>query len=250
MKDAFGLLRQIEAATVLDVATGRGDFITTLKQNLKSYVQIIGVDNSEKSVDYAQKRFPENDVEIYQMDLEHLDLEDASFDLVTVSNSLHHIANLDKVFAELLRVLKPGGRLLINEMYRDGEQTEPQKTHISMHHWLAAIDRQFGIHHSETFSREEIQAMFAKLKLQHVQVIDFYIPVDNPKEARNCESLKRNCTESFKRLDSLDDAAALLDEGKKLTERINNIGCAGASSLLLTGLKPSHPKNAIPKENR
>lgn len=239
MKDPFGLLRQIEAAEVLDAATGRGDFITILKQYLKSYVQITGVDSSEKSVDYAQKRFPENDVEIYQMDLEALDFDAASFDLVTLANSLHHLEHLDKVFAELLRVLKPGGWLLVYEMYQDGDQTEPQQTHIFMHHWLASIDQRFGIYHRETFTREEILAMFGKLKLGQVKITDFYLPVDNPKEAKNCESLKRNCYETFKRLDTLDDAQELLTEGKKLVERINKVGCAGASSLLLLGQKPA-----------
>ncbi len=248
MKDAFGLLKQIQAANVLDAATGRGDFITILKQHLKSYVQIIGVDVSEKSVDYAQKRFPENDVEIYRMDLEALEFDDASFDLVTLANSLHHLEHQDKVFAELLRVLKPGGMLVLMEMHRDGEQTEPQLTHIMMHHWLAAIDRRFGVHHLETFTRDEILTSFAKLKLQQVEISDFYLPVDNPKEARNCESLKRNCAETFKRLETLADAEELLDEGKRLVERINKVGCAGASSLLLSGTKPK--KTVKPKENK
>ncbi len=246
MKDAFGLLKQIEAPNVLDAATGRGDFITILKQNLKSYVQIIGIDVSEKSVDHAQKRFPENDVEIYRMDLEALEFEDASFDLVTLANSLHHLEHQERVFAELLRVLKPGGRLVLVEMYRDGEQTEPQITHILMHHWLAAIDRRFGINHQETFTREQILASFAKLKLNQVKQVDFYLPVDNPKEASNCAHLKHNCTETFKRLESLESAEDLLDEGKRLVERINSVGCAGASSLLLCGTK----KNVKPKEKK
>ncbi len=251
MKDPFGLLRQIEAADVLDAATGRGDFITILKQYLQSYVQIIGVDSSEKSVDYAQKRFVENDVEIYQMDLQALDFDDASFDLVTLANSLHHLEHLDKVFSELLRVLRPGGWLLVYEMYRDGNQTEPQKTHIMMHHWLASIDQRFGIHHRETFTREEIREVFGKLKLGQMKTTDFYLPVDNPKEAKNCENLKRNCSETFKRLEPLNDAQELLAEGKKLVERINNVGCAGASSLLLLGQKPTlAKKNVKLKENR
>lgn len=242
MKDAFGLLNAIEATNVLDAATGRGDFITILKQNLKSWVQIIGVDISEKSIDLAQKRFPENDVEIYRMDLEALDLEDASFDLVTLSNSLHHLEHPDRIFAELLRVLKPGGRLLVNEMYRDGEQSEAQKTHILMHHWHAAIDQRNGIHHRETLSREEIQAIFGKLKLRRVEVKDYYIPTDNPKDARQCDSLKHNCLQTLKRLENQEDAEDLINEGKKLLERIDKVGCASCSSLLLTGIKPTPKK--------
>jgi ubiquinone/menaquinone biosynthesis C-methylase UbiE len=245
MNDPYSILHQIDAPYVLDAATGRGDFINILKQNLRSYIQITGVDASEKSVAHAQKMFPENDVEIYQMNLEDLQFDDSSFDLVTLSNSLHHLENVQAVFAELLRVLKPGGLLMINEMYKDGEQTEPQQTHIMMHHWLAAIDRRFGVFHRETYTREEIQNLVKGLKLKKLSVSDFYEPVDNPKEARNCEHLKRNCSDTFKRIETLEDADELLDEGKELLDRIMRVGCASASRLLITGIKPA-PKTAKP----
>ena len=163
---------------------------------------------------------------------------DASFDLVSLANSLHHLENIPAVFSELLRVLKPGGRLLILEMYRDGGQTEPQQTHIMMHHWLAAIDRRAGVHHLDTFTREEIRAIYAKLKLKQTQVSDFYLPVDNPKDARLCEGLTKNCQATLKRLEGMDGAQELLDEGKRLLERIEGVGFASASSLMLTGIKP------------
>ncbi len=250
MIDAFSLLKKIDAEMVLDAATGRGDFINILKQNLRSYTQIIGVDGNERVVDMAQKLFPENDVEIYQMDLEDLQFDAAYFDLVTLSNSLHHLEHPDKVFAELLRVLKPGGTLLVTEMYRDGDQSEAQQTHILMHHWLAGIDRRYGIHHQSTYARDELAALFARLKLKHAQTVDFYFPVDNPKEARNCESLKRNVAECFKRIDSLEDADELRAEGNQILDRINKVGCASPSRLILTGVKPTPPKTANTKGDK
>lgn len=239
MKDHYSILNQISAELVLDAATGRGDFIHVLKQNLRSYVQIIGVDASDKMVDFAQRSFPENDVEIYQMDLEALSYEDASFDLVCLSNSLHHIRDLDAVLQELLRVLKPGGTLLINEMYCDGEQSEPQKTHILMHHWLAAIDSRGGTFHQSTYPRQKIMDMVKKLRLQKLKVDDFYEPVDNPKDARNCASLQRNLAETLKRVETMPDNEELLAEGMAILERINTVGCASPSRLLILGVKPA-----------
>ena len=237
MKDAYGILNQISADMVLDAATGKGDFINILKQNLKSFTQIIGVDASERAVDYAQKLFPENNVEIYRMDLEKLQFDDAHFDLVCLANALHHMEKLDLVLAELLRVLKSGGRFLIVEMYRDGEQSEAQKTHILLHHWLAAIDTSFGVYHSKTFTRHEIEAIVQKLKLKKMQWSDFYIPVDNPKDGRSCEGLKRNCLENIKRLESLEGTEKLIDEGKAIMERITNVGCASPSRMMCVGVK-------------
>ncbi len=238
MKDAFQILHHLDVSLVLDAATGRGEFIQVLKQNLRSYAQIIGVDSSEKSVNFAQSVFPENDVEIYKMDLEDLEFEDASFDLVCISNSLHHIEHLDQMFSEMLRVLTPGGTFLITEMYKDGNQSEAQKTHILMHHWIASIDRRFGVFHQETYTRDELLAMARELNLKHLKVEDFYYPVDNPTDPKNCEALRKNCEDTFKRLENLPDNEDLLLEGQKLIERIKQVGCASASRLLITGSKP------------
>lgn len=238
MKDAFSCLNQLDVQYVLDAATGRGEFINTLKQNLRSYVQIIGVDSSEKTVNYTQKLFPENDVEIYRMDLTNLQFEDAYFDLVCISNSLHHMEHMDKVISELLRVLAPGGMLLITEMYQDGAQTDAQQTHTMMHHWIAGVDRKCGVYHRDTFTRDEIKAIVTGLHLDDVCIEDFYFPVDNPKETKNCENLKRNCLDTFKRLESIPDSQDLAEKGQQLLSRIADIGCASASRLLITGRKP------------
>ncbi len=88
MKDIFQKLSDIDAGRVLDAATGRGEFIQTIQQKFKSYTQIIGIDNSQKSIDTAQKLFPENDIEIFKMDLEKLHFEDSYFDTVTLANTL------------------------------------------------------------------------------------------------------------------------------------------------------------------
>lgn len=250
MRDAYSILNRYFVGMVLDAATGRGDFIHVLKKNLGSYTQIIGVDASEKQVDQAQKHFPENDVEIFRMDLEDLQFAGGLFDLVSISSSLHHLENLKQVTAELLRVLKPGGTLLISEMYSDGEQSEPQQTHIQLHHWLAGVDTAFGIYHRSTFTRAEILGLVKNFKLQKVKVTDFYEPVDNPKESRNCENLMRNCTETFKRLENLPDGEALLSEGQAIMERINKVGCAGASRLLVTGCKPAAKSGSTQKGDR
>lgn len=236
MKELIKILSEVDAAYVLDAATGRGDFINTLKQNLKSYTQIIGIDNSEKSVAYAQKLFPENDVEIFKMNLETIQFEDEYFDLVCLSNSLHHLQNPKTVINELLRVLKPGAMLLLSEMYCDGEQSPAQLTHVMMHHWIAGVDRLGGVYHRSTYSKEELNAFANELHLSKMSIIDSYVPVDNPN--RNCESLINNCKDTIKRLQTMPDSEALIAEGNTLLHRINEIGCASASRYIITGYKP------------
>jgi len=235
MNEIIKILNQTDGGIVLDAATGRGEFITTLKQHLKSYIQIVGIDASERVVDYTQKLFPENDVEIYRMNLEHIQFTDAYFDLVCMSNSMHHLEHGDKVLNELMRVLKPGGMLLITEMYHDGNQTPAQQTHILLHHWLAGVDRLMGSYHQSTFSRQELKDIFHRIPLKDTKIADFYIPVDDPN--RNCDSLLRNCRETMKRLENLPEGAGLMNEGLELIKRIQEIGCASASRLLMYGRK-------------
>lgn len=235
MNEIIKFLNQVEGGIVLDAATGRGEFITILKQHLKSYIQIVGIDASERSVEYAQKFFPENDVEVYKMNLENIQFADEYFDMVTISNSLHHLEHLDVVFKELLRVLKPGGKLLVAEMYSDGNQSPAQQSHIMLHHWLAGVDRRYGTYHQSTFGKAALEDIYANIPLKQKNIADFYIPVDDPN--RNCQSLLKNCQDTLKRLEAIPDAEELIETGKNLIKRIQEIGCAGASRLLLTGVK-------------
>ena len=238
MKDVFDILSKIKAPQVLDAATGRGEFINILKQRLGHFVRIVGVDSNPKTVEYTQNLFPEDEVEIYQMNLEQLSFVDDRFDLVTISNALHHLANVDLVLSEMMRVLKPGGRFLISEMYKDGTQTDAQLTHIMMHHWVAKVDQRFGIDHFETFERQQIIDKIQSLGLTDLLIKDYYIPVNNPKDAQNCENLKRNYAGILKRIDSLEDSQPLIVEGEEIQRRIQFHGCAPASRIMILGTKP------------
>ena len=242
MKDVFKILSQIDGGVVLDAATGRGEFINVLKQNLKSYSQIIGVDNSERSVEYASAMFPENDVEIYRLNLEALPFEDAHFDTVCCSNSLHHFQNLKQVLAELIRVLKPGGTFILTEMYNDGDQSEAQQTHILMHHWVAKVDSLCGVFHGPTFSKAELHKLVKALPLVRIKETDFYFTVDDPKNAKSCAALVKNCQETIKRIEDKPDNEPLISEGKALIRRIEDIGYAGASRILIIAHKSKGDK--------
>ena len=53
-------------------------------------------------------------------DSERLPFESGAFDIVTCANSFHHYPRQDRAVAEMRRVLRPGGRLMIIDGYRDG----------------------------------------------------------------------------------------------------------------------------------
>ena len=169
--------------------------------------------------------------------MEQLQFADNYFDMVCISNSLHHLENIDAVLKQLIRVLKPGGYFLMTEMYSDGTQSPAQETHIIMHHWLSSADRLCGTYHRNTYTKSELEEIAAALPLKNMQIVDFYVPVDNAKI--NCETLVRNCKETIKRLENITDSESLVAEGHLVLQRLAEIGCASASRLLITAIKPA-----------
>ncbi len=96
---------------VLEVAVGSG-------LNLAHYppdVRLTGIDISPAMLDIARDRASglSRDVELQVGDAEHLDFPDASFDTVVCTFSLCAIPDERRAVAEMQRVLRPGGLLLL-----------------------------------------------------------------------------------------------------------------------------------------
>lgn len=93
---------------VLDVCCGTGDIATRLAHRAE---RVVGCDFSPEML--AEARARTSQVEWVQGDALDLPFPDASFDVVTIGYGLRNLADFDRGIRELLRVLKPGGRLLI-----------------------------------------------------------------------------------------------------------------------------------------
>lgn len=126
---------------ILDVGCGGGKNISRLV-NLAFQGMVFGIDYSKDMVKYSRetnKQFiNQNLVEIVNGSVEKICFPDNFFDLVTAIETYYFWSNLPKVFQEILRILKPGKRLLIiNEMIKDGifevENAEIiAKTHVHL----------------------------------------------------------------------------------------------------------------------
>ena len=128
-------LESISGGNILDVATQKGDFINTMMKTLKDYECFVGVDISFKELDSINEEFENKPVEFIEMDAAILNFPDKSFDTVSISHSLHHLMEIEKVLLEMKRVLKPNGYFIIQELFCDGEQSTAQQNDIHQHHW-------------------------------------------------------------------------------------------------------------------
>ncbi|MGV9314107.1 class I SAM-dependent methyltransferase [Streptomyces sp. NPDC003691] len=99
-------------ATALDAACGTGR--TTAALAARGY-RTIGVDQSPDMLEHARRKVP--DGEFHEGRLEKLPLDDASVDLAVSTLALTHLPDLTGPVAELARVVRPGGRVIVSDMH-------------------------------------------------------------------------------------------------------------------------------------
>ncbi len=116
-KKAIGLLRDLQPKMILDVATGTGDFAIealSLKPN-----KIIGVDISEGMLAVGKEKLKQRgldaQIELCTGDSEKLPFDDNFFDAVIVAFGVRNFENLELGLKEMLRVVRPGGKVVILE---------------------------------------------------------------------------------------------------------------------------------------
>lgn len=98
--------------TVLDCGCGPGFFTTILA---RAGHRVCGIDGSPEMLAFAAARLEEENLQadLREMDCHRLAFDDDTFDLVLSRNLTHALQDHEQVYREWLRVLKPGGVLLI-----------------------------------------------------------------------------------------------------------------------------------------
>lgn len=110
------LLQDISSsARILDVACGTGDLSLTLFESCKA--RIVGVDFCRPMLEIASSKALKrgSDVLFIEGDALSLPFLDSSFEAATIAFGLRNLASVENGFAELYRVLKPGGRVVVLE---------------------------------------------------------------------------------------------------------------------------------------
>lgn len=143
---------------VLDIGTGSGDFIQLIAPLFSSEVQIIGVDPSADALAAARIANPAANVQFLKMEGEKLAFDDRSFDVVCLSNALHHLADQAQTLSEMKRVVSADGWIVIAEIVSDGLNAA-QENQKMLHHFRSYVDRKSGITHRETWTGAEVLEM-------------------------------------------------------------------------------------------
>ena len=232
-----GTLQTIPGGRLLDLATGGGWFIGWMQTALAGVDSAIGVDARPRPDEEVGSVFAAGTARFIQMDAHHLAFADASFDTVTISFGLHHMADVHAALGEAVRVLRPGGHCLLYEMYQDGAQSDVQRTHILMHHWWAGIDRALGGVHNETFRRGELMALAEGLGLSEWRFFDRIETAGDPHAPGRIQRLRGRLADYLKRARDLPNYETLLKEAADHQRRLDTIGIEPATNLLAIGQK-------------
>jgi len=120
-KKAILQLQQDRPRQVLDVATGTSD-MAIICYRLLEPEKITGIDISEQMLAIGRKKVEKEAltsfIELQKGDSETINFADNSFDAVTVAFGVRNFENLESGLKEMLRVLKPGGKLIVLEFSR------------------------------------------------------------------------------------------------------------------------------------
>jgi ubiquinone/menaquinone biosynthesis C-methylase UbiE len=115
VEEMIATLRLPPEARILDVGCGPGELVMSL---LKQGYRVRGIDISQGMVDEANRTVREHGFSDRGMigvgDIEHLDFESVFFDVVVAAGVIEYQKQDDAALAEMNRVLKPGGHLILN----------------------------------------------------------------------------------------------------------------------------------------
>jgi ArsR family transcriptional regulator len=101
--------------TVADIGTGTGYLLPALAEHFR---QVVAVDPAAAMLECARRRVTGGEygqVTFHQGDLGHLPIGDQGCDLAIACLVLHHVEEPVEALAEMVRVLRPGGRILVVE---------------------------------------------------------------------------------------------------------------------------------------
>jgi demethylmenaquinone methyltransferase/2-methoxy-6-polyprenyl-1,4-benzoquinol methylase len=126
---------------ILDVCMGSGQVSRAALQQVGRDGRVVGLDASLGMLAAARSHVRLPQVQAY---VEQLPIADASFDALTMGYALRHVADLVGTFREYLRVLRPGGRVLIIEFAKPTNPLASGVLKLYLKHIVPGIARVAG----------------------------------------------------------------------------------------------------------
>ena len=113
--------------SVLDCAAGTGDLTIKFHDALGGQGRFVGTDFNADMLAHAETKSRDRGlaIEWQVQDAQNLDFPDESFDVVSIAYGIRNVDDPKRALAEMHRVLKPGGRLVVLEFGQPGGLMKP-----------------------------------------------------------------------------------------------------------------------------
>lgn len=188
VEHALRLLDGRERGRALDIGTGPGQIVVKLARRLTLW-KFVGVDRAPNMIAQARTNLEEagaalaGRVEFQVADGNKLPFPDASFDLVMSNSVLHHLEEPRHVLAEMARLTKPGGAILLRDLRRPGRFAHP--FHVRWHgrHYSGAMRKLYRDSVRAAYTVPELQALLDASPLQNARVFEHestHIGIERP----------------------------------------------------------------------
>lgn len=226
------LLNIQQGQYLLDVGCGTGDDVRSLAKLVGIAGRIVGVDSSENMITEARKRSDlgaKQPIEFYVGNAHHLDFADNTYDCSRAERLLMHLNDPSKAIAEMVRVTKSGGFIVIFDLDWDG---------IIINHNDRILTRKI-IHMMCDSIRNgwigrQLRAFFKEAGLKNINIVAHAILPNYPFLTQVCDGMMKS---------ALETGALTEDEYKRMwvyLERTNQEGSflAAIPGLIVCGQKP------------
>lgn len=152
-----------EGDSVLDLGSGAGNDCFVARAIVGEKGKVTGLDFTEAMLSKANenvKKLGYTNVEFIKGDIEEMPLPDNTYDVVVSNCVLNLVPDKEKAFAEILRVLKPGGHFCVSDVVLKGTLPESMKKDAEMYAGCV----------SGAVTMEEYLGIIEKLKFEKVTV--------------------------------------------------------------------------------
>ena len=175
VEHAIRLVSGKERGRALDIGTGPGQIVIKLARRLTLW-KFIGVDRSPGMIAQANQNLAAaggalaGRVEFQAANGKALEFPDKSFDFVMCNSVLHHIAEPEKLLAEMARLAKPGGAILLRDLRRPGRLAHPWHVWRNGRHYSGEMLRLYRASVRAAYTLEELQRLLDSSALHGARV--------------------------------------------------------------------------------
>lgn len=182
-RDTIKELNVAENSRILDVCCGTGDFSLMLSIETDRKISVIGLDFSENMLSVAREKKKElnsNNVKFIHGNAMELPFGDNTFDYVTIGFGLRNTPDYEKVIGEMMRVVKPGGKVACLDTSHPTLPLYKQLYWFYFKHIMPMIGQLFSKHKKEYqwlndstkkfLSKKELKNLFVKTGFANVKV--------------------------------------------------------------------------------